>query len=278
MPTFTPAKRLLFIQYFLLLFYTLAFYRWLNGMLLYQMQPQIFNTRYDITTWIFMLPGIHRWALGNPVAWTIFDIFFYCIPIIWFAIWRKNERAGQLAGIAMLVINWMYVQYYCLYPTSSIEMHLSWLLLPILFSTRKLKSFYFILHGLRYFFLFFFASAAIWKFRQGGFFNLEQMSGVLLLQHKEFLVTAPNNWYTHFIYWLIQHQTLGYLLYAAATLLELIFVVGFFTKKFDKWLFAGFILFLIMDMLVMRIPYFDLLPLAFTLLFSGYKEPVSETE
>lgn len=261
------------MKYFLVLFYSLAVYRWLNGILLYQMQPQFFNTRYDVTTWLLMQSGLHKWLLGNPAGWVLFDTLFYSAPIVWFAVWKKNERYGQILAICMLVINWLYVQCYTLYPTNSIEGHLSWLLLPVLFSTRKLKSFYFVLHSLRYFFLFFFASAAIWKFRQGGFFNIEQMSGVLLLQHKEFLIAAPDNWYTHCIYWLIRHQTFGYILYAAATLLELAFVVGFFTRKYDKWLFAAFILFLVMDVLVMRIPYFDLLPFAFTLLFSKYEEP-----
>src|SRR5215218_3306778 len=96
----------------------------------------------------------------------------------------------------------------------------------------RLKTFYFLMHGLRYFFLFFFASAALWKFYQGGIFNTQQMSGILLMQHKEFLVFAPDYWYTQLIYWIVRHPLAGYSLYVTATALELSFLVGFFAKKY----------------------------------------------
>ena len=129
------------------------------------------------------------------------------------------------------------------------------------------------MHGMRYFFLFFFASAAIWKLRQGGTFNPEQMSGILLMQHKEYLVSAPDYWYTHFIYWLVKHQAIGFVLYLTGTLLEMVFIIGFFTKKYERILLMLFIAFLIMDFFIMRISYFEILPMALPFLFSKYGTP-----
>ncbi|MES2773730.1 MAG: hypothetical protein V4722_06075 [Bacteroidota bacterium] len=267
-------QRLTFL--FVLLFYILAGYKWLNGMWMYQMQPHFFNTRFDGTTWLFMQTGIHQWLIDNKPGWILFDAFFYSIPLLYWLAYKRNIKWASWVAVLMLIVNWVYAQCYTLYPTNSIEGHVGWLLYPFVLMTVRLKSFYFLMNAMRYFFLFFFASAAIWKFRQGGLFNPEQMSGILLMQHKEYLVSAPDYWYTHFIYWLVRHQVVGYMLYLAGTVLELAFIIGFFTKKYDKLLLLLFIAFLILDLLIMRIPYFEILPMALPLLFSKYAEPAVE--
>ncbi len=253
-----------------MLFYALAIYKWLNGMFMYQMEPHFFNTRFDGTTWLLMQTGIHTWLLDNKTGWLLFDLAFYSIPLLWYSVWKKNEKTATWAALAWLVVNYIYIQCYTLFPTVSIEASIAWLLMPILFATSKTESFYYVMHGLRYFFLFFFASAAVWKIRQGGVFNADQMSGILLYQHKEFLVSAPHSLYTRFIYWLVKHTTISYLLYLAGFLLELSFIIGFLTRRYDRWLIAGFIAFLIMDLFLMRIPYFETLPLMLPLYFSKY--------
>jgi hypothetical protein len=126
------------------------------------------------------------------------------------------------------------------------------------------------LHALRYFLLFFFTSAAVWKFVQGGIFSIEQMSGILLFQHKEYLTSSPHSWYASFIYWLIKHTYISYSLYFAATILELSFAIGFFTKRYDRFLTGASILFLLADVFFMRIPYWDVAPFLLTLIFSKY--------
>lgn len=220
-----------------------------------------------------MQTGIHQWLLNNKGGWLVFDFAFYSMPLAWYFIFKTNRTAGSITAIIWLVVNWLYVQCYTLYPINSIEAHIAWLLMPLLFATTRLTSFYFIMHGLRYFFLFFFASAGIWKLRQGGIFYPQEMSGILLMQHADYLVSAPASLYTKFIYFLIKHVAIGYLLYLAATVLELVFIVGFFTRRFDKWLIVALGLFLLMDVVVMRIPYFEVVPLVLSLFFSKYEEP-----
>ena len=242
-------------------------------MFLYQVSPTFFNTRFDFFTWIFMQSGLHQWLLNNKAGCILFDAIFYSLPFVYFLIYKKNERAAAWFAIPWLLFNWLYVQCYTLYPTNSIEGHVQWLLMPLLFLTTRIRSFYYMMHGLRYFFLFFFASAAIWKLRQGGIFNMEEMSGILLFHHKEQLVAAPEHWYSQLIYWLVRHPFLGWLLYAAATLLELVFAVGFFTKKYDRQLIILFVLFIIFDYFLMRIPYFEISPLLLPFLFSKFTEP-----
>jgi hypothetical protein len=175
----------------------------------------------------------------------------------------------------MLIVNWMYVQLYVLYPTNSIEAHVGWLLFPMVLMIKDLQSFWLMLSGMRYYVLFFFGSAGLWKLYGGGVFHLDQMSNVLLLQHKDLLVTSANHLYTQWIKMLITHPSLSWSLFAGATILELSFIVGFFTKRFDKLLCIFALLFIVMDKVVMNMYYIEILPLIIPLLFSMYKDPVN---
>jgi hypothetical protein len=255
------------------IFYVLMLFKWSAGLFLYQVQPFVFNTRFDLLTWLLMQTGLHQSLISNPNVRIVFDAGFYSMPLLYWLAFKRNEKISVVLAALMLLVNWVYLQCYTLYPTNSIESYTAWLLFPFLFMTINLRSFYFVLHSLRYFFLFLFASAGIWKFVQQGILHIDQMSGVLLFQHKEHLVSAPGYWFSNMIYWLINHSTVSYLLYLGGALLELFFLVGFFTRKFDKWLIVGFILFIVVDLLLMRIYYWELSPFLLTLVYSRFKLP-----
>jgi len=99
----------------------------------------------------------------------------------------------------------------------------------------------------------------------------------LLYQHKEQLVSSPEHWYTDFIYWLVRNPVISYILFLLSTLMELGFLAGFFTKKFDRWLIRFFLLFIVADLLVMKINYFEVLPFLLILYYSRYEFPVNKT-
>jgi hypothetical protein len=270
----TEKHRLRFTIAWVALFYLLAAYKWWQGMWLYQFDPFFFKIRFDGISWLLMQTGFHQWMMHKPLAQIIFDIAFYGMPLVYLIVYGfKKQRAAQQVAVAWCIINWIYVLLYTLYPTNSIEAHTPWLLFPILFAAVNLRSFYFLLRGLRYFFVFFFFSAGVWKLVNGGAFEPAQMSGILLAQHATFLVSDPMHWQSRFIYMLIEMPIAGFLLYWAATLIELFFVVGFFSRRFDKLLIVLFVLFLMFDYLVMRIPYFEVSPYLLTLLYSPYGLP-----
>ncbi len=238
-------------------------------MLLYQLQPILFRTPFDGTAWVLMQTGIHQWLLNNRAGCLFFDAIFYLAPLAYWWLCEKKQLVSPLLfGIFWTIFNWVYVLCYVLFPTTSLEKFLPALLLPILFATRRIASFYYIMHGMRYFFLFFFVSTGLWKLRTGAVFNVEQMSGILLMQHKEFLVASPRHLYSSFLYWLIQNPYISYCVYLTGAIIELIFSIGFFTKKYDKQLFVLLIIFFVADFILMRIPFFEILPLALPFLFS----------
>lgn len=99
------------------------------------------------------------------------------------------------------------------------------------------------------------------------------MSAILLSQHSSLLAGVPNNWYSQLILFLIRHETLSWLLYWAGALAEGVFVLAFFSKRFDKWLMLSFFGFVLFDYLLMGINYFTWLPFMGCFYFSRFELP-----
>ena len=258
-------RRTLITALYCIIFYGLMLYKIANGLLLMQVNPVFFCSREDIFTWAFMQSGLHQCLLNSPSKCVLMDALFYSSPAIYILHYFGHRSTAFFSGIWMLLINWLYVQCYTLYPTNSIEGHTAWLLFPILFMVRKESTFNLLFEGLRYFFLYFFASAGLWKVRHGSVFLPSEMSGILLGQHIQLLTNSPDYWQSKFILWLINNAWVSYSLYVSATAIELFFMVGFFTKKLDKLLILLFVVFLITDHLIMRIPYYEVMPFLITL-------------
>lgn len=251
--------------YYVIVFYTVFFYRLYNGVLLCQLEPLFWVVRDDIFSFLFLQTGIPQWLVLHPAAYLVFDMVFYLTPAAFLAVVIVNKRSVPHAAFVMLVVNWLYIQTYTLYPTSSVTLYIAWLLFPVVFLVRNEVLFRLLLQGLRYFFLYFFFSAGIWKIVNGGMFNPLQMSAVLLEQHKDILAASGEWWMKEWMSWLVAHPEVSYTLYLLAACLELSFVVGFFSRRYDGLLAVLYVFFLIGDHLVMRIPYYETLPFLLTL-------------
>lgn len=261
------------LRWYCIIFYALMVYKWANGLFMYQLQPAFFYTRQDLSTWLLMQTGIHQWLLNNSAGNMLFDSFFYGMPVVVLLAKKYQPDKSWVLAIAMLCINWIYIQCYTLYPSNSIEAHTAWLLFPVVFITSSEERFELLYRGIRYFFLYFFMSAGVWKLAQGGAFNPLQMNGILLYQHHDMLVNSAQYWQTNLYNYLLVQPYLGYALYLAATALELFFIIGFFTSKHDKLLAALFIIFLISDYFFMRISYVEVLPFLLPLLYKPAAAP-----
>src|SRR5690606_3670725 len=89
-------------------------------------------------------------------------------------------------------------------------------------------------------------------------FHAGQMQYIVQLQHSEWLVLYPDHLFSRWIQFIYYTPAVATSLWWAATLLELIFLLGFFTKRFDRWLFIAFCLFLLSDYFVMGLHFWEL--------------------
>src|SRR6478736_2673871 len=108
--------------YYIIIFYTLFFYKVYNGLLLCQMQPLFLFVRDDIFSYFFIQTQLPQWLLLHPQYNIAFDAAFYLVPLLFLytVIWQR--QALPITAFIMLLINWIYIQCYTLYPTNSITL------------------------------------------------------------------------------------------------------------------------------------------------------------
>jgi hypothetical protein len=242
--------------------------------MLHQLSPVFFHNKLDLTSNIIQLTDLFNVVIRRPWLQILLDWLFLLLPLLMCLCIVAGYRVQYWLAIITAVFNLIYAALLSAMSPLSIEGYVGWMVLPFVLAFRNDTSFYYALQTVRYFFLLIFFSAAIWKLRAGGIFNGEQMSAILVNQHTTYLVDQPDAWFSNFIKYLIDHKQVSYTIYLLATLSEFVFVVGFFTKKYDKLLMGMFILFVAFDYFLMRINYFSWTAFLACLWLSRYKQKV----
>jgi hypothetical protein len=218
-----------------------------------------------------MLSNLQHALIDHKWVRILFDVVYILFPILLTYSFVKDKNIHKPIALATALFSLLYCLLFSTMSVVSIEVYVAWMLVPILFCARTTKGFYFLMHSLRIIFIIIFFSAALWKLFTAAIFNEAQMSAVLLTQHANYLASANNDIFGNVILYLIRHKGIAHTLYLGAFFIEFIFVVGFFTKRFDWYLIVFFSLFLIFDYFIMGINYFLWLPFAGCLYFSKYE-------
>lgn len=262
------------LAYYFFFYFILFLFFSFNNMLLSQYQPIFFNYNRDLSELFIIATGLPRWMIAHPWSFKIADTLIFTLPVLIIFCSLYAKRWLIYTGICFTFFLILYFLLGNVFLQYHLEPYVSYVLLSLLFITRDESKFYGILSLGRYYFLYIFFSAAIWKIARGSIFNPHEMSAILLTQHND-IVTGPCNTFNCRIYqYLIDHPLVSYLLFLSGTLLELFFVIGFFTKKFDRLLLVLAILFLAVDHLLMRIPYWAIMVSGITLLINTKNKTV----
>lgn len=270
---YTRDKRILLTVYFLF-YYAVFLFFYLDERLLSQYQPILFNYNRDLTELGLIASGLPRWLIAHPGALTLADALAFLLPA---ALWGYAVRRGRFS-VALGVVFSCFLGLYLLLADIFWQVHhepfILYLLLSFAFLTNREDRFYAVLKGCRYYFLYVFVSAALWKIARGAVFNGQEMSRILLLHHSDLLTGSCSSFSCRAYGWLIGHPGLSWWLYLGDVLLELSFLAGFFTRRWDRWLIGLACLFVLADLLLMRIPYWTILLGTVTLwLGSGRQAP-----
>jgi hypothetical protein len=225
-----------------------------QGRLLSQVQPVLWNFNRDLTEFAVIALGLPRWMIAHPGSFWVFDILLFALPLVWLA-------TGLRRWLGLLFVSFLAL--YLLLADIFWQVHhepfILYVILPLSMITRRPDRFDGILRGCRYYFLYIFISAAIWKIARGGVFNGEEMSRILLIHHSELLSGDCTGWLCRGYSWLIDHPLVAQLLYIGGVGLEAAFFLGLFTRRYDRLLLGFAVLFVIADLFVMRIPYWTVL-------------------
>ena len=218
-----------------------------------------------------MLANLQHLLIQNSWLRIFFDIIYIALPVLLVLSCIKNNKLQTALAIGTAFFNIVYCSFFSTMSFVSVENFTAWMIIPLIFSFRSVNGFYYLMQAARLIFIIIFFSAALWKIRAGGVFNIEEMSVILFRQHASYLANNNSNWYSLVISYLINHQLFSYYLYLFAVVAEFIFVIGFFTKKYDKYLIVSFCLFACFDYMLIGINYFTWLPFMACFYLSGYR-------
>jgi len=206
-------------------------YRFLSTSLIHQMEQPVFvYPHVDLTYWIFHFLKIPEIITGSKMLSAGFDILLLTFAII--AGIKPNLRwACFLTWITYFIYTIIYNTFtlHHSHPMAGV------IIITIPFLFKRLKDFNLLWEGVRYYALWVYASAFIWKLFRGTFFHWEHGEAVFKSIHTTYLVNNPDAYLASTIEWFIIHPNLAHSFLIAGFLLQGSFLIGFFTRKLD-WL------------------------------------------
>lgn len=216
-------------------------------------EPVIFSPAVDNTYWLLHLMGVPQFIASNNTAAITFELIFLL-----------TTASCLLAEERLRILPVLFTLEFLIYlvTKNSVVAHQehgvdALFLMSFIFWTGKETRFSLLLQSFRYYVLFIFISAACWKLFRGSAFLPEQMSEILKSQHLAELSEPVAGIRLQFILWLIHHPSMSHGLLLLAVSMQLSFLTGFFTRKFDRWLLLFFFLFFLGDWLVMGLSFYQ---------------------
>lgn len=237
-----------------------------QGVLLHQLYsaPFIF-VGADNFFWLYhalQIPTtiIHSYSLALflDLSWLLIALYGY---------WKIQQR---FLGLLLWIL---YTNYFIIY--NSTTTHHEHILVAgffclLLLIINDLKRFIWIFVALRYYALWVFFSAALWKIGLGSWNDAHHLEEILKHQHLQSLVYQADSSYSQVIYWLINQPFYTQLLWCLGWLIELSFGIGFFTRKWDKLLGILWLCFFVMDYWIMGLCFAEFC--IFILVFYPWRE------
>lgn len=249
----------------------LLLYRWYAGKFLMDIAlSPIINPEVDNTFWIVLASGIPELIINNPTLCIIVDVLIVALACLGFI--RQDKVKITWIFLALFLIHTITVETY----TSSHSKTVVGIFITLLPFGFRHQYWLRLWEFARYYLAFVMLNSAVSKIYYGGILQKNQMTNILWEQHTDIFVHSPQTLQTQFVQFLINHPILTNGSYYVAVLSQFIFIVAFFTKKFDKLLTLLLIGFIISIHVMMRIYIFDLVFLIFPLWFSSaYFQPLA---
>ena len=249
----------LLLNVYCLFYYGVLFFFAIDHRLLSQYRPILFLYNRDLTELLLIGTGIPQFVMAHPWLLLLADILAWVLPVVILAMVRVRKRFNTAAGVLFSGFLGLYLLLINLFWQADHEPFMLYLFLSLAFWSNRPEWFYAVLRFCRYYFLYIFVSAAIWKLARGAVFNPSEMSRILLVHHSDLLSAGYSSPWSRVCLYLIAHPALSWWLYTGGVVLEAVFIVGFFTRRWDRWLIGAAVLFVAADQLLMRIPYWTLL-------------------
>jgi hypothetical protein len=203
-----------------------------SNTLIHQLQSPVIKYPYlDPVFWLMHLLKIPELVTSNWLLAWFWDIMLFAVSVGIIIFPRKR---GLIA--VFIVFYFVYYIIFNSYGTHHTHFLIPFLITPVAFLFSK-KSFSFTWQGMRYFLLFSYSAAFFWKLSRLSWLHTSQGMQIMKNNLMPYLLFNPNTFLANIYFWFSQHPVLVQSFYVAGFILEGLFIVGFFTKKFDYYLF-----------------------------------------
>jgi hypothetical protein len=239
----------------------ICFYHLISNSMLAQLQQPAFI--FEEKEWVYKLwlaTSIPQFITAHSILSSVFDISLLVFTIG--LLFSKRRIFAILFSLVAL----NYFMTYNMVTGHHYHGLAGLLVISIPFWFKGEERFNFSWEAVRYYLLYIFVSAALWKILRGSVFYHDQLSNILKEQQLNLLLQNPDSYKAHIAQYLISHTGAAHAVLIANVLVQLLFAIGFFTKKFDKVLFVLTIVFVVANFLVMGILSLELLILDLTLI------------
>ena len=230
-------------------------YRWWAHSLVSQMEMPVLVYPYvDLTYWGLHFSGLIHWISNNYAVAIGFDVLLIGTALGSFVFTRY-----RIFPILFTLLYVVYFVSYNSYGAHHTHCMVGVLLIGVPFWFRHQKTYELLWEGLRYFALWVYASAFLWKLLRGSWFNFEQGAAVFMNENATHIALNPDAWMTGVYAFFITHPLLSFLANFVVVSIEGLFIIGFFTKKYDwAWIILP-VIFHTMTYLFVHVMFYELL-------------------
>lgn len=256
---FTNKLRLLFslvlLEYLLFVFSGVSFsYLYGNG---------FFSLEADPVPWIFYLANIPQFITTHQWLGIVLDISVIGLLLLFI----RNPFDHKLAILLFILLLLFYVTFMGHLAHHNYQFGFCLIFIPFMFKNDMSRRLAF--EATRYFLLFFYLSAAILKIWYGTFSNTAHLSHLVSGQFTPYFLEGNTGIRTSVNFYLSSHHLVSYSLFIASIILELVSLVGFFSKSFDKLIAVLVLLFHFTNWFIMDIAPFGQIAFVCMLFFSN---------
>src|SRR5258708_1304952 len=175
-------RQALLTVYFLFYFGVLASMV-IDHRLLSAVRPAMFNFNRDLPELAIIATGLPKWMIAHTWSFGFADTLAFALPLAWMST-RDRQRGRGWVFV-------LYIRFDLLLADLFLQVHhepfILYVLLPLAMITRREERFYLLLKACRFYFIYVFVSAAVWKIARGAVWNTDEMSRILLVPHSDLL-------------------------------------------------------------------------------------------
>jgi hypothetical protein len=211
-------------------------FRWQSGVLPHQLSaPVLVQPNLDITYWIFIASGAAEFCSRGAPAY-IMSSLLLGLPLL-SILYRKKAISAYFAlfyAIILFLYTLLYNTYTCIH--TSYLFGLWFVSFTFLFFDAQ--KFGLAWEGVRYYTCWIYASSFMWKLVRG-FWNYPlHAKAIIMHENAAYLLQNPDTYLAKALQFLIVHEQFAHYFLNIGMLIQGVFILGFFTKKYDKLLFC----------------------------------------